>query len=694
MRPILLKRYSNDKTIVTSMQPQHQQKNARQRLLQLDGLRGLAIVLVVFTHLRLGPVFAILPEPLQWVLSLLANNGGVGVSILFLLSGYLMMSLYPKVPSASDFWQKRYTRIFPAFFTMTVVLALVRSQWQVWSIETILGVWAGCIVVAGLLWWLIRRTRQRAQVGKVLFFGFLGLQVLVAVGYVLLQQFVPAAVFLQLWPVWAQRLVAWLVNATMTLPLGTYIGQLDGVYWSVCAEVAFYLLYPRICLPLFQAVVQHNSRLLNIFALLLVWPFTYGLQQIANGVFGFYLLQLHLLVFFILGMAVSQFQRSDFGERVSQYLQQVPQVLLGLMALVCTVASPLVWRLIRLPSGIDTMVWAVPLTIGFWLTVVIRGWWRRLLETKVMVLLGTISYALYLTHTLAIEALTRSGEPTTLVATLTILLQSFLVMLPMAALVHVWLERPYMQDKLVLKVVHTPHMKINQRQRSWWQMFGSWSVYQALLVVILGVGGLIWWANRVPVSLLSPVVAHQRFDLATLTLLEYDKPVVLSFVAEHNALGMLILNLHPLTEAERKALGQIKTGGETLAALRVTIKQNDQVIQQSEYPLYQIYQANFFPIGLPVQDDSQGKMYQVELVITAPHANTSLALVNKEAVVRSVYFPPKKTYLKQPIQAVQVLWQKLIQPFATHAGQFQLALTSPLLAIVWYAVWSRSPKPE
>ncbi len=676
------------------MQSLQQQKDSRQRLLQLDGLRGLAIVLVVFTHLRLGPVFAVLPEPLRWVLSLLANNGGVGVSILFLLSGYLMMSLYPKVPSAFDFWQKRYTRIFPAFFTMTVILALVRSQWQVWSIETILGVWTGCIVIVGLLWWLVRRAQQRALVGKVLFFSFIGLQVLVAVGYLMLQQFVPAAVFFQLWPVWVQRLIAWLVNATMTLPLGTYIGQLDGVYWSVCAEVGFYLLYPRICLPLFQAVVRHKSRLLNILALLLVWPFTYGLQQIANGVFGLHLLQLHLLVFFVLGMAVSQFQRSDFGERVSQHVQQLPQVWLGLLALVFTVASPLVWRLIRLPSGIDTMVWAVPLAIGFWLTITIHGWWRRLLETKVLVLLGTISYALYVTHTLAIEVLTRSGEPTTLIVALSTLAQSFAVMLPMAGLVHVWLERPYMKDKLITKVKHSPQIMIEQRQKSWRQMIGSLSVRRALLVVVFGVSGLIWWANRVPVSLLSPVMTHQRFDLAALTLLEYDKPVVLNFVAEQNALGMLILNLHPLTEAERKALGQIKTGGETLAALRVSIKQNDQVIQQSEYPLYQIYQANFFPIGLPIQDDSQGKMYQVELSITAPHANTSLALVNKEAAIRSVYFPAKKTYLEQPFQVVRVLLQKLIQPFTTHTGQLQLALTLPLLAIVWYVVWSGSSKPS
>jgi len=318
----------------------------------------------------------------------------------------------------------------------------------------------------------------------------------------------------------------------------------------------------------------------------------------------------------------------------------------------------------------------------------IGGWWRRLLETKFLVILGTVSYALYLTHTLAIELAVRTGEPNTLWTALVALINSVLLMAPFAALVHVFLERPYMFDKIASSPRETPKQPIQSKSvmtylKTWWQ-----TPQLVMIVALIGVGGLIWQSNRVPVTLLAPIAEHHRPDFARQTLLDHVNPVRFEFTASHDALGMILLHIRPLSESEQQALGARRTGGETLAALRVTIRLGEQVIQQSEYPLYQIYQARFFMIGLPVQPESGGKTYDVELSITDPLANKSLALINEETLLRSVYFPNKAEYFRRPQALIQLITSKLVQPFTTHAGQLQLALTLPLLALLWFATWS------
>jgi peptidoglycan/LPS O-acetylase OafA/YrhL len=100
------------------------------RIPSLDGLRGIAIVLVLFQHL-----WHTLPGFLS-PLGVFAGNGGLGVSIFFLLSGYLIYSLsvreYEKSGAFNrkQFYIRRALRIFPCFyFYILVILALAQFGW-------------------------------------------------------------------------------------------------------------------------------------------------------------------------------------------------------------------------------------------------------------------------------------------------------------------------------------------------------------------------------------------------------------------------------------------------------------------------------------------------------------------------------------------------------------------------------------
>ena len=110
----------------------------------LDGLRAIAVAVVVAYHLGLG-----------W-----AGGGLLGVGIFFTLSGYLITDILVGQWRArgrinlKDFWIRRARRLLPALF---VVLAVV-AAWAAIAYPGLLASLRGDIVAAALYvsnWWYI-----------------------------------------------------------------------------------------------------------------------------------------------------------------------------------------------------------------------------------------------------------------------------------------------------------------------------------------------------------------------------------------------------------------------------------------------------------------------------------------------------------------------------------------------------------
>ena len=83
-----------------------------QRNLSLDGLRGIAVLLVLLYHHHY------------------LNSGWMGVDLFFVLSGYLITSILRRTRAEKFFWRgfwvKRFTRILPPFLLLLVATALLR----------------------------------------------------------------------------------------------------------------------------------------------------------------------------------------------------------------------------------------------------------------------------------------------------------------------------------------------------------------------------------------------------------------------------------------------------------------------------------------------------------------------------------------------------------------------------------------
>ncbi len=224
------------------------------RLGALDGLRGVAILLVLFSHFNLSIVLE--NKGSNIFLQMLLDSGEIGVGILFILSGFLMVYLYQNPKSKINFLQKRYTRIFPAFIVVCLVLSIVIKD-NILDInfsrnfsETVLLL-LGIALFFHVVWvYLIKKLNEKVK--KLMFFLFVLFQISVGIYYFffVLQQ--PFIQYLNQESLEKRTLISGLVNATLTLPLGTYVRPLSSVFWSLALEVYFYILYPLVCIPIIE----------------------------------------------------------------------------------------------------------------------------------------------------------------------------------------------------------------------------------------------------------------------------------------------------------------------------------------------------------------------------------------------------------------------------------------------------------
>ncbi len=88
----------------------------------LDGLRALAILLVLFTHIfQQIPNLSFVWGKVEWLSPL--YNGWIGVDLFFVLSGFLVggqvcRAFEDNSFSFYHFYARRSLRIFPAYFTI------------------------------------------------------------------------------------------------------------------------------------------------------------------------------------------------------------------------------------------------------------------------------------------------------------------------------------------------------------------------------------------------------------------------------------------------------------------------------------------------------------------------------------------------------------------------------------------------
>jgi peptidoglycan/LPS O-acetylase OafA/YrhL len=95
---------------------------------ELDGVRAIAIGMVLIVHCVIVPKQGLI----AWVLRQTLLNGGYGVDLFFVLSGYLITSILlrakPRPHYFRNFYARRFLRIFPLYYAIILLLAAC-SRW-------------------------------------------------------------------------------------------------------------------------------------------------------------------------------------------------------------------------------------------------------------------------------------------------------------------------------------------------------------------------------------------------------------------------------------------------------------------------------------------------------------------------------------------------------------------------------------
>ena len=104
----------------------------QERILYLDGLRGLAILLVLAWH-YLGPVYAMhLPYGERYAWWPIVRQGWAGVNLFFLISGYVIFMTLERCTGFVDFMLRRWIRLFPALLIGSLLIYLCAYPMAAW----------------------------------------------------------------------------------------------------------------------------------------------------------------------------------------------------------------------------------------------------------------------------------------------------------------------------------------------------------------------------------------------------------------------------------------------------------------------------------------------------------------------------------------------------------------------------------
>lgn len=300
----------------------------------IDGLRGLAVLLVVLFHAT-GSV----------------RGGFIGVDVFFVISGYLITGILLREMEAQtfsfkDFWERRIRRIVPASVVMAVVTVGLGSL--VLLPDDLIGLGRSLIAHA-------------MMISNLYFWNDSG----------------------------------YFAAASDQKPLLHT--------WSLAVEEQFYLVFPLLC----WIIMKWSSRsgrqsslrqvFLKVFLALMVLSFVVSIVMVRRDpTSAFYLLPSRAWEL-LLGASLACFPGRWLTAPV-KYCQAA-----SILGVIMILGSAFQLRdsmpfpgLLALPSclGAACLIWAQgsaqPLPAGFWL--------RTLLESRVLVGLGLISYSLYLWH--------------------------------------------------------------------------------------------------------------------------------------------------------------------------------------------------------------------------------------------------------------------------------------------------------
>jgi peptidoglycan/LPS O-acetylase OafA/YrhL len=328
-----------DEKMSASKEPDPAEPLRSHALPGLDGIRGIAILLVMLYHFaNMNPA-----SVFDKIFYRLKDYGWSGVDLFFVLSGFLITGILIKAKDAPNyfrnFYARRALRILPLYYGFVAALLLLYPR-------------VGGIKVA-----------REAQV---------------------LQEH-------QIW-IWTHMvnwLVAWTGNFWTATPLGT------GGFWSLSIEEQFYLVWPAVVL---LVPLRHLLRL--CVGLILVATATrFAMAAFGASWAAIFTVTFARMDAIAMGAAIAVIARSPVGlnavKRWAPMIGVSALAVLGAIDIFCRTGQ---WTTGRLATHCTLFVWLWGALLVATLTALPGSFLQRLTYTTILRGFGKYSYALYLFH--------------------------------------------------------------------------------------------------------------------------------------------------------------------------------------------------------------------------------------------------------------------------------------------------------
>ena len=344
----------------------HKQNNKGQaRLPELDGLRAISVLLVITVHMH--------DRIWSWL------NGWQGVTIFFVLSGYLITTLALREESRTGsvnlraFYIRRAMRLFPLYYL-------------------VLGIY--CVLIFGLA---LNPEKQPMLEGALPFY----LSYLQEVPYV--------------YGVNGER---------ANLPFYQS--------WSLGIEEKFYLVWPPVMFALLARA--RRFRIVAAVALVMIFAAIPGVRGWGALLHPYY----HILIGCLLALLLHDSRRlAQFAKPLSSGAVRVG-IVVAFLAL--HFAQP---HLHASTAHVTGLAYTLIVAALVALIVVHGGLLRKLLQLRVLAFLGTLSYGIYLVHVLALNVAERVFHPGSgrWIVSLSALLSACAISIVVAYVLHVTIEQ-------------------------------------------------------------------------------------------------------------------------------------------------------------------------------------------------------------------------------------------------------------
>ena len=617
----------------------------KDRLPALDGLRGFAAMSVVLGHASIWNLAGNLPILPTILIALSADHNAV--QILFVLSGFLMAFLYPVISNPLHFIKKRYARIFPIYTTIVIYIWILNFGISAWYLQ--LAILVGLALLIHFLWTMLHRYFHHKHIDSILFFSFVFLQITVVLFNTLFSERyivtnrIAISNFLH-------NLLIMITNLTLTTQLVRGIPATNGVFWSLGAEVLFYIVYPFIVFPLVR-LAKNSGVIVSILIIIAVSKILLDLDKTIISIATLNGINIARANGFVAGVTVGTIYQSR-GKVWNSIHKVISHPLFGGFAFLLLILAQLGEHIVGLGSisfmNIFYLVTSWLIAIVVLNAIIPHSLTYKIFSVKILTFLGLISYSLYLVHTQLspwqnnlLHLLLPVMRSQRLAQVTTIIVYVF-VSVGVSYFLFRTVEFLYFASKK--KVIATTQAAYKEKVVETKEGYSSKGYTVIIIVAVLALSLLYTQMYSSKLLLERHAFQSPQFVKDTEVSL-LDNPVDIPFISHTDNLSVIGFDLQYVGSA---GLTRITIKNPAILQFELLDSQHKHIFS-SQIHAFEVEGSPRFQFGFPTIANSKNKEYFVKLSILNGGKNDSVRLITSPTSFISISTLDKKTLLHNPL---------------------------------------------